>query len=75
MSGEREVDRGDSLRLTSEDRANGFSIVADARHNTTLLKQGKPIAWFSEAVTEEVLREFLELMKDRERSAKGVMQT
>jgi len=61
MADEREVDRGDSLLLTNEDRANGFSIVTDDHHNTTLLKQGKPVAWFSAAVTGEVLKGFLEL--------------
>jgi len=74
MSGKQEVDRGNSLLPTSEDRANGFSIVADDRHNTTLLKWGKRVAWFSAAVTEETLRAFLELVKDSERSAKGGMQ-
>ncbi len=73
MSSEREVDRSGSLRLTSEDRANGFSIVTDDRHNTMLLKQGKPVAWFSAAVNVngEVLRGFLGLVKDCERRAKG----
>ena len=56
--------------LTTEDRANGFSIVADDRHNITLLKWGKPVAWFSPAMPREVLREFLELIKDCERSMK-----
>ena len=71
MSGKQEVDRGNSLLLTSEDRVDGFSIVADDRHNITLLKWGKPVAWFSVAVSREVMREFLKLVKDCERSAKG----
>jgi len=41
MSGEREVDRGNSLLLTSEDRVDCFSIMADGRGNTTLLKRSK----------------------------------
>jgi len=48
MSGEREVDRGDSLLLTNEDRANGFSIVIDDRYNTTLLKQGSQLPGFQQ---------------------------
>ena len=52
-----------SLLLMSEDKANEFSIVADGCHNTTLLKQDKRVAWFSAAVTREV-------MKDCERSVK-----
>lgn len=71
MSGEQEIDRGDSLLLTQEDGANGFSIEADEPHKIMLLKWGKPIAWFSAAVTREVLREFLKLVKDCERSATG----
>ncbi len=66
MNGEQEVDRDDSLLLTSEDRANGFSIEADESHNITLLKWGKPVAWFSVIVTGEVLRGFLKLVKDSE---------
>ena len=68
MSGE--LDKDDFLLLSSKDRANGLSIVADDRHNITLFKWGKPTAWFSSAVTGELLREFVELVKDREKSAK-----
>ena len=56
MSSEQEI-------LTDKDRANGFSIVADDCHNMTLLKWGKPVAWFSAVVPGEVLRQFLELIK------------
>ncbi len=41
--------------LTSEDRANGFSIVTDESNNIMLLKCSKPVAWFSAVVTEEVV--------------------
>jgi len=71
ISREQESNEGSSLLLSSEDRASGFSIVADDCHNITLLKWGKRIAWFSPAVTGEVLREFLALVKDCERSACG----
>ncbi len=64
MSGEKEVDIGDSFVLASEDRDNGFSIVADDHNNITLLKWRKPVAWFSATVTRKVVREFLELIKD-----------
>ncbi len=70
MSSEQEGDKGESLLLTSEDRANGFSVVTDNRHNITLLKWSKQVAWFSTAVTGEVVREFLELVKDCEGNAK-----
>ena len=73
MSGEREVDRGNSLLLMSEGRVDGFSLMADGCGNTTLLKRSKRVAWFSAVVTEETLRVFLELVKDWERSAKGAM--
>jgi len=73
MSGKREVDRGDSLLITSKDRVDGFSIVTDGPGNITLLRWGKSVAWFSATVSEETLRAALELAKDRERSAKGAM--
>jgi len=72
MKKKQEADRDGSLLLTSKDRADGFSIVAGDCHNITLLKRGKSVAWFSAAVTEETLKGFLELVKDCERSAKGV---
>ena len=65
MSSEQET-------LTTEDRASGFSIVADDRHNMTLLKWGKPVAWFSAVVPGEVLRQFLELIKVCERKTRSI---
>ncbi len=73
MGGKREVDRGNSLLLTSEGRADGFSVVTDGRGNTTLLRWDKQVAWFSAAVTGETLRALSELVKSCERSAKGAM--
>ncbi len=68
MNDEQGLDKSDSLLLTSEDRANGFSIARDDHHNTTLLKCGRPMAWFAATVTEEVVIAFLKLIKDSERS-------
>jgi len=68
ISREQESNEGSSLLLSSEDRVSGFSIVCDNRQNITLLKWSKPVAWFSPAVTGEVLRGFLALVKDCERS-------
>ncbi len=48
--------------LSSDDRAVGYSIVADDCNNITLLRWGKPVARFSAVVTEEVLRGFLKLI-------------
>ena len=72
MSSEQEVDRGGPLLLRSEDRANGFSIVADDCHNIMLFKWDKLDALFSAVVTEETLNAFLELVKDSERSERGM---
>jgi len=58
MSSEQEL-------LTTEDRANGFVMVVDDRHNITLSKWGK-FVWFSAAVCGEVMRALLELMRSRE---------
>ena len=52
-----------SLPLTNEGRASGFSIVADDCRNTTLLKRGKQVAWFSAMVNEETLSAFVKLIK------------
>ena len=71
MISKPEVDRGNSLLLTSKDRVDGFSIMTDGRRNTTLLRWGKLVARFSAAVTGETVRAFLELVKACERSAKG----
>jgi len=68
VNGEQGLDKSDSLLLTSQDRANGFSVVRDDHHNTTLLKWGRPMAWFAATVTEEVVVAFLKLIKDYERS-------
>jgi hypothetical protein len=73
MNHKQESDKGDPLLLSSEDRDNGFSIVADDHHNITLLRWSKPVAWFSAAVTEDVLRAFLKLVKGHEENAKGTM--
>ena len=56
MTHQRKTGKSDSLVLSSEDRRNGFSITADDRKGVTLLKWGKPVAWFSAAVPEETLR-------------------
>lgn len=68
MSGEQEIDRANSLLLMSEDRANGFSMMTDESHNVTLLKRGRPMAWFAATVTEEVIMAFLKLIRDSEQS-------
>lgn len=68
MNGEQGLDKSDLLLLTSQDRAKGFSIARGDHRNTTLLKWGRPIAWFAATVTEEVVLAFLKLIKDYESS-------
>jgi len=51
------------LCLSSEDRNNGFFIVVDDYHNITLLRWGRPVAWFSVALSEETLMALVELVK------------
>ena len=48
-----------SLMLTSADRAGGYYIVVDDRHNITLLRWSQPVAWFSAMLSEETIREHL----------------
>ena len=45
MGYKRESHNVQPLLLSSEDKGNGFSIVADNRHNITLSKWSKPVAW------------------------------
>jgi len=66
MSHEQESDQGGSLLLSSEDRADGFSIMVDNRSNITLLRWSKPVAWFSAALSEEALKAFVVLVKGYE---------
>jgi len=49
--------------LPSEDRMAGFSTTADSRNNVTLLKWGKPVAWFSTMLDEETVETFAEVIK------------
>jgi len=63
MGGERHIGKSDFELLASEDEADGLSIMADNHHSITLLGWSKPLAWFSVAVTGEVLKGFLELVK------------
>ena len=63
MNDKEEFDRITPFVLSSTDKDNGFSIMTDDRHNIILLEWNKPIAWFSAAMSTDVIREFIELMK------------
>ena len=71
MSTEQEPD---SLLLSSKDKVDGLYILTDKDLNTTLLRGGRPVAWFSAMMTEKGLKAFLKVMKDFERSDKGRTQ-
>jgi len=75
MSCEQESNKADFSMLSSEDKADGFSVATDSCHNIVLLKRSKPVAWFSAVVGEEVQRALLEMVKDCERNTKGTMQS
>ncbi|MBA7698757.1 hypothetical protein ES703_107439 [subsurface metagenome] len=60
MSGEQEIDSGDSF-LTSEERANGFMLWEDD-HCVYILQCGHQVAVFSKSMTKESLRAFLNLI-------------
>ena len=51
------------MYLSSKDRNGGFSIVLDDYHNMTLLRWGRPVAWFSVALSEETLMALVKLVK------------
>lgn len=68
MNGEQGFDKSDSLLLTNQAIANGFSVARDDCHNITVLRWGRPMAWFAATVTEEVIVAFLKCCKDYESS-------
>jgi len=70
-----ENDTKAAFLLSNEDKETGFSMAHDSCHNITLLREGSPVAWFSAAVNEDVLRAFLKLIRDREGNIKGCMKT
>jgi len=49
--------------LLNEDRMAGFSTMADSRNSVTLLKWGKPVAWFSAMLDEKAIKVFIESVK------------
>lgn len=61
----------ESLFLSSEDKADGFSIATDKGNNITLLRRNEPVAWFSVAVSREGLKGFLEVVKYFEKRENG----
>jgi hypothetical protein len=63
MGREQHIGKSDFEFLTSEDEAGGLSLIADNHHNITLVRWSKPLAWFSVAVTGEMLKGFVELVK------------
>jgi hypothetical protein len=71
MNSEHEIDGSAPLFAMGEERANGFSIVADGRRNITLLKRGKLVAWFSAMLDEKVIKVFIELVKTCESQTNG----
>jgi len=48
--------------LSSEDSANGFSIIIDDHDNVTLLKRGSQLAWFSRKADKETVRSLIKLL-------------
>lgn len=72
MDPEQELEKGNSLLLSSEDGANGFSVAIDNQDNITLLRWDKEIAWFSVALSKETVKQFVELVKYYERSGQAV---
>lgn len=55
--------KGNPLSLSSEERADGFSVVTGDGNNITLLRWSKPIARFSAALSEETVKVFIRLLK------------
>jgi len=62
MNTEQHGDGWESEILTSQDRVNGFSAQLGDARNITLLKWGKPVAWFSAAVSTKTVRAIVRLI-------------
>jgi hypothetical protein len=70
MDTEQHGDSRESEFLTGQDRANGFSVHMNNGRNVSLLKEGKPVAWFSAAVLPETVRAMVRLIANREEARK-----
>lgn len=66
MDTEQHGDRKESELLMSQNRASGFSVQSNDGRNITLLKEGKPVAWFSAAVSVETVSAMVRLIESRE---------
>ena len=62
MDTEQYADGRESELLTSQERGNGFSVQLGDARNITLLKWGKPVAWFSAAVSTKTVRAMVRLI-------------
>jgi len=69
-SAEQEMQRRFSSLLTDRDRASGFSVQSSDGRSIALLKGGKSVAWFSAAVSAEMVRAMARLIASREEAAK-----
>jgi len=69
MDTEQRGDRESSEILTSQERANGFSMQLSEDRDITLLKQGKSVAWFSAAVSAEAVKAIVSLIASCEKAS------
>jgi len=69
MDTEQRGDRESSEILTSQERANGFSMQLSEDRDITLLKQGRSVAWFSAAVSAEAVKAIVSLIASCEKAS------
>jgi len=70
MDTKQRGDREDSELLTSQERANGFSVQLSDSRDITLLKRDKRVAWFSAAVLPETVGAMVKLIASCREAAK-----
>ena len=66
---DQELEKIASLLLSEDERAVGFSIVADSQNNIILLKNNNRIAWFSKVLSIESLKVSINVIKAYESEA------
>ena len=69
-SGNHSANSDYSLILTDEDKAKGFCVMTRGG-SVMLLKCGKPVAWFSTAISAETMGAMVELARACEETKKS----
>lgn len=69
MNARQNSDREESEVLMSQGKTNGFSVQLSEGRDITLLKQGRSVAWFSAAVSAEMVKAIASLIASCEKAS------